>query len=129
MDRRAFIGTAAVGVLVLSSRASAQRAEKVPRVAVVFRDFQRTDIAGTDPVNRLARAFVHRMRELGFVEGRNIVIDRRSAEGRFELMPAIMRELVISGVDVIVTTDPEEADARPRRFQSWRYSPTRCRSV
>jgi len=109
MDRRAFIGTAAAGVLVLSSRASAQRAEKLPRVAVVFSSVPVTDMAGSEPVNRLARTFVHRLRELGFVEGRNIVIDRRSAEGRFERMPAIMRELVISGVDVIFTTDPEAA--------------------
>jgi hypothetical protein len=36
IDRRTFIGTAAVGVLMLSSRANAQRAEKLPRGALVF---------------------------------------------------------------------------------------------
>jgi len=52
------------------------------------------------------RAFAHGLRDLGFVEGRNIVIERRSAEGRPERLPGIMRELVALPVDVIFTIGP-----------------------
>jgi hypothetical protein len=42
------------------------------------------------------------LRELGLVEGRSVVIERRSAEGRPERIPGLMEELVQLGVDVIV---------------------------
>ena len=98
MDRRAFIGSAAVGTLMLSSRANAQRAEKLPRIALVFNNV---------PVdNAYYRAFVHGLRDLGLVEGRNIIIERRSAEGRYERLPSLMQELLALHVDVIVSIGP-----------------------
>ena len=100
MDRRTFIGTAAVGALVLSSRANAQRAGKLPRVALVFSNIP---VAGiTD--HRLAQALVDGLRDLGWIEGRNIMIERRSAEGRYERLPTLMQELLALPVDVIVAT-------------------------
>jgi hypothetical protein len=66
MDRRAFIGTAAVGALLLSARADAQRAEKLPRVALLFNE---TPVAEM-PAHRFVRAFVDGLRDLGLVEGR-----------------------------------------------------------
>jgi len=50
------------------------------------------------------RAFVHGLRDLGYVEGRNLVLERRSAEGTFERAPEIIRELVSIKADVIVTS-------------------------
>lgn len=49
-------------------------------------------------------AFIQGMRELGYVEGRNFVIEARFAGGRIESMPAVAAELVRSKVDVIVAT-------------------------
>ena len=98
IDRRTFIGTAAVGALMLSSRAHAQRAEKLPRVALVFNNIPVAEM--TD--HRFARAFVDGLRDLGLIDGRNIVIERRSAEGRYERMPSLMQELLAQQVDVIV---------------------------
>jgi ABC-type uncharacterized transport system substrate-binding protein len=101
MDRRSFIGTAAVGALMLSSRANAQRSEKLPRVALVF-----NNVPAAETDHRIARAFVDGLRDLGWVEGRNIVIERRSAEGRYERFPSLMQELLALHVDVIVTNGP-----------------------
>jgi putative ABC transport system substrate-binding protein len=50
----------------------------------------------------LYAGFLRGMRELGYVEGKDFVIDWRFAEGRFELFPALADELVRSNVDVIV---------------------------
>jgi putative ABC transport system substrate-binding protein len=84
--------------------AHAQPAPKVHRVAFV---------ASTSPVSELltfnpaARGFADGLRERGYVEGKNVHIDWRSAEGRFERFPEIMRELVSAKVEVIVTvTNP-----------------------
>ena len=44
------------------------------------------------------------MRELGYVEGKNIVIECRYAEGKLDRLPALVAELVRLKVDMIVTT-------------------------
>jgi putative ABC transport system substrate-binding protein len=98
MDRRRFIGTAAVGALMLSCSANAQRGEKLPRVALVFGNVPVADMTANPPY----RAFVQGLRDLGLVEGRNIVIERRSAEGHYERVPSLIHELVALQVAVIV---------------------------
>jgi putative ABC transport system substrate-binding protein len=45
---------------------------------------------------------VHRLRDLRWIEGRTVVIERRSAEGRPECAPAILAELAARGFDVIM---------------------------
>jgi putative tryptophan/tyrosine transport system substrate-binding protein len=52
---------------------------------------------------------VHGLRDLGWNDGANVIIERRSGEGREERIPILMRELVASRVDVIVTSLPLEA--------------------
>jgi putative ABC transport system substrate-binding protein len=61
-------------------------------------------MAGPDPAHPRPRAFVQALRDLGLVDGRNIIIERRSAEGRIDRLDAIMQEMVGLGVDVIMTT-------------------------
>ncbi len=51
-------------------------------------------------------AFRQGLRELGYVEGKNIVIEWRSAEGKLDRLPALAAELVRLKVDVIVTGGP-----------------------
>ena len=51
-------------------------------------------------------AFQQGLRELGYVEGKNIVIQYRSAEGKLDRLPALAAELVRLKVDVVVTTGP-----------------------
>ena len=43
-----------------------------------------SDMAGLEPANPLARGFVQGLRDLGYVEGQNLILERRSAEGRYE---------------------------------------------
>ena len=58
-------------------------------------------MAGSNPVLPPARAFVHGLRDLGWEEGRNVIIERRSPEGHPERAPAIFAELRSRDVDVV----------------------------
>jgi putative ABC transport system substrate-binding protein len=97
MDRRTFIGSVAGGLLALSLGASAQQQGKVWRVGFLIG--RRRPPGDTD----YYRAFPRGMRELGYVEGRNLVIEWRSADGNFERLPDLAAELVQLKLDVIVT--------------------------
>lgn len=56
-------------------------------------------------------AFEHRLRELGYVEGKNLVIERRYDEGKYERLPTLTAELVRLKVDVIVASTTPRAQA------------------
>jgi ABC-type uncharacterized transport system substrate-binding protein len=60
-------------------------------------------MAGSDPIHPLARSFLQGLRALGYEQGQNLMMEPRSAEGKFERFPEIIRELVSIKVDVIVT--------------------------
>jgi putative tryptophan/tyrosine transport system substrate-binding protein len=81
----------------------AQQAGNVPRIALVISTSSVAQMLGSDPIHPHIRAFVHALRDLGYVEGRNILITRRSAEGKPERLPDIFAELIRDKVDVIVT--------------------------
>jgi putative ABC transport system substrate-binding protein len=103
--RRSLICSVAACGALAPLHALGQRTNQLPRIALVFGGVPVADMAGADPANIRARAFVHRLRDLGLVEGRNIIIERRSAEARGpERMAALMQEVVGLGVAVIVTT-------------------------
>ena len=82
--------------------AGAQQPGKMPRIAVVYSSSPVTMLLGSEPSHPTMRAFLQKLRELGYVEGQNIVVDRRSAEGRYERFPEIFAELIEAKVDVIV---------------------------
>jgi putative ABC transport system substrate-binding protein len=77
---------------------------KVHRVALVFLPSPVAEMAGPEPVNLNARAFRHGLRALGYVEGQNLILERRSAEGQFSRYGDILTELVQLKTEVIVTT-------------------------
>ena len=56
-----------------------------------------------DRIDPVTKAFVHGLRALGYIEGQNLVLERRSAEGRFERIDEIAAELAGLKLDVIVT--------------------------
>jgi putative ABC transport system substrate-binding protein len=116
MDRRAFIRLAG-GLLAAPLAAGAQPA-KVPRVAVVMTTSPVSDLEGPEPANPAVRAFVHRLRELGWTEGRNIAFEWRSAQGQSERNPEIMAELVRLAVNAIVTADTATARAAMQATRS-----------
>ncbi|HEV8584257.1 MAG TPA: ABC transporter substrate-binding protein [Methylomirabilota bacterium] len=85
-------------VLAASLAAAAQPSGKVPRVGVLYL-VSPTSSAGAPAVE----AFRSSLRELGYVEGRTLIIEPRSAEGRADRLPALAADLVARKVDVIVT--------------------------
>jgi len=96
MERRRFIGVIAVGLVTAPLAAWAQQAAKVPRVG-----FLGNSTAALEA--NLVGPFRDGFRELGYVEGRNILIEYRWAEGQYERFPALIAELVALKVDLIVT--------------------------
>jgi putative ABC transport system substrate-binding protein len=83
--------------------AHAQNATKVYRVGWLFSAVPLKDMAGSDPVDPVSNAFVHGLRDLGYVEGENLALERRSAEGKLERIGDLAIELVDLNPDVIIT--------------------------
>src|SRR5215831_15120353 len=83
-----------VGILGM---AAAQQSKKVPRIGY---------LSATSPSVNPTRieAFRQGLRDLGYVEGKTIVIEWRYAEGKLDRLPALAAELVRLKVDIIVTT-------------------------
>jgi putative tryptophan/tyrosine transport system substrate-binding protein len=77
-------------------------AETPKVIAFVLPAASPAEMAGPDPLIPVARAVVHGLRDLGWEEGRNAVIERRSAEGRQDRASAIFAELSSRSVDVVV---------------------------
>jgi putative ABC transport system substrate-binding protein len=104
MDRRAFISGITLGLLAAPLAAEAQPvAGKVPRIGLLS--------VGSDPSRPLSPqwlAFLDGLRALGYVEGQDIVIERRFATGGSERVAGMAHELVQLGVDVIVATGLRE---------------------
>jgi putative ABC transport system substrate-binding protein len=106
IGRRAWVGAAgALGLGALVGARARTRATPA-RVGLVFNAAPLSEMSGTDPSHPYARVFVRALRGLGYVEGRDVVIERRSAEGNRDRLPALMQELVALPVDVIVCVGP-----------------------
>ena len=86
MDRRAFISTLAGGLLAAPLAAEAQQQSKVARIGFLYHGSRQSSL-DTGRYN----AFVQGMRELGYVEGTNVIIEARFADGNFERLPALPR--------------------------------------
>ena len=86
------------GALLLALSASAQQPAKIPRIGFL----------GSDPtaVSTRIEALRQGLRELGYVEGKNILIEYRYAEDKLDRFPVLAAELVRLKVDVIVTGGP-----------------------
>ena len=86
-------------LLALSFPAEAQQTKKIPRIGFL-------GVVPASAAGGRIEAFRQGLRELGYVEGKNIVIEYRHAEGKLERMPALAAELVRLKVDVIVAAGP-----------------------
>ena len=94
MHRRRFL-EAIAGGLVATAGVRAQPAGKIPVVGFLT-------LAGAESL----ALFQDAMLELGYVEGRNLVIERRSSAGKAEALPALAAEFVNRKVDVLYATGP-----------------------
>jgi len=94
MQRRTLVLTGAL-VLAVPTLALAQTAQKKVRIGILFGDL---------PLPQEEAALAEGLRELGFVEGRNLVIERRYAEGKVQLVPGYARELASMNLDAVIST-------------------------
>jgi ABC-type uncharacterized transport system substrate-binding protein len=95
-------------VLFLASihRAEAQQAKKVPRIGYLT-------AASLSAMAPRAEAFLQGLRELGYVDGKNMIIEYRYAEGKLDRLPALAAGLVRLNVEIIITGGP--AATRPAK--------------
>jgi putative ABC transport system substrate-binding protein len=105
MDRRAFIGSLALGTLALPRITRAQPARKLYQIGILTM-YATSDSVGPQPRNQRHDALLRGLRELGYVYGEHFVTEVRGAEGRPERYPSLAAELVRLEVDVIVAPGP-----------------------
>ena len=100
MSKKVFCLALCAMLLALCFPAEAQQPKKVPRIGYV---------GGTDDPRTpgpFVDAFRQGLRDLGYIEGRNILIEYRSAEGKQDRYPSLVTELVQLKVDVLVSAIP-----------------------
>jgi putative ABC transport system substrate-binding protein len=107
IGRRALIRTAGLGLLAIPLRSSGQPAGRTYRIGFV---------GGGSPAGyaALVDSFVQGLRDHGYEPGKNLTIDFRWADGRYERLPGLAAELVRLKVDVIVTQGTPAAFAAKR---------------
>ena len=105
MNRRDFITLLGGAAAVWPLAARGQQTGKLPIVGYL-------GVTTAAAQNRVTPAFVQRMRELGWIEGRTVAIEYRWAEGRNERFTEIANEFVRLKVDVIVTAGAGAAAAK-----------------
>jgi putative ABC transport system substrate-binding protein len=96
MTRREFITLLAGGAAAWPFAAPAQEAAKTPRIGFLGNSTPALE-------TNLIGPFRDGLRALGYEEGRNIVIEYRWAEGKYDRFPALVAELLAANVDVLVT--------------------------
>ena len=101
IDRRAFVTSLAVGALLASRPADAQQARRMLRIGWL------SPASNADGFPSLRAG----LRELGYVEGQNITIEARWADGRSERLPQLATELVRLPVDVLCTEGTQASAA------------------
>src|SRR2546430_12168689 len=94
MNRRAFFTALSGSLLAAPLAAETQQPAKIPRIGWLS-----VNLAASP---HLIEAFRQGLRDLGYVEGRNVVIEYRDAEGKPERFPSLAAELVALKVDVIL---------------------------
>ena len=124
IENRKLVGLAAIAfTFVLGGvLAQAQQPTKIPRIGF---------LSTTSPSNVPTRleAFRQGLRDLGYVEGKNIVIEYRYAEGNIDRLPTLLDELIRLKVDVIVASGPSPTRAAKKAtatipiVMTWDYDP------
>jgi putative ABC transport system substrate-binding protein len=108
MERRAFLAAIAGSVLAAPLGVGAQPAGKGPRIGILW-------AYSPSVVSLFAEAFRQGLRGLGYVEGQNIALEERWAEGRFDRLPSLAAELVRLNVDIIVTASTPAVQAASKQ--------------
>jgi len=105
LRRRFLVASAA---MIAAPLADAEQGRKTYRVAFVLGASPPKVMAGPEPPHPIVRAFIHEMRDLGYVEGQNLVLERRSLESHQDRFPTIFTELAKLDTQVIVSIGGRE---------------------
>ena len=97
MKKKITVLTLCAMLFALCSPAHAQQQAKTFKIGWL-------ESGTTDRGSRLGEIFLHRLAELGFVEGKNIALEYRSADNKLDHLPALADDLVRLNVDVLLTT-------------------------
>ena len=113
MDRRTFMGTVAIAAalfsalsLAVTQYAWAQQPARLPKVAILAPLKPTAQACEANPQGSAMPCFVDAMRELGYVDGKNVSFEFRFAGGDYKKLPAFATELVSLRPDVIYTAGP-----------------------
>jgi ABC-type uncharacterized transport system substrate-binding protein len=109
MTAKILIWLLATLFLATVSHAEAQQSTKIHRIGYLSRDLHPSDSRAPSP--RRLEAFRQGLQDLGYIEGKNIIIEYRYAEERLERLPALAEELVRLKVDIIVADTTSTARA------------------
>jgi putative tryptophan/tyrosine transport system substrate-binding protein len=99
MKRKNVVCLLTVALLATVSLAEAQQPKKVPRIGFL------------SAAPSIDTAFLEGLRDLGYVDGKNIVVELRSAQGKLDRLPELAAELVSLKMDIIVTQGTPAAQA------------------
>ena len=101
IQNRKWVGLSVIAfVLVIGGAvAQAQQPAKIPRIGFL-------SASSAAALSARTEALRQGLRELGYAEGKNIVIERRHGEGKLDRLPELAAELVGLNVDVLVTSGP-----------------------
>ena len=106
LDRRTFLGLAAVAAPAIGLAQPSP-----PRIALVLPQVAREDIVGAQPAARPVRVFLQALSDLGYVEGRSIVVERHTLEGHTERAPTLFAELIGRRIQLLVVSTNALASA------------------
>ena len=105
MDRRAFIGTLAGSLLAAPLAAEGQRPEKIFRIGWLG------NVPPPPAMVPVIAAFMDGLRQYGYVDGRNLKVEYRWANGRDERYSELVRELIQANVQLVVTAQTPGLEA------------------
>jgi hypothetical protein len=108
------IVTLILSLLTVPRTSQAQPTAPVPRLGLLMLGSASGSASGID-------AFRQGLRDLGYVEGQNIMLESRYAEGRFERLPDLVAELMHLKVDVLVTSGSPTGPSAPARNEYHPY--------
>jgi len=109
MNRRRFLLTALAGALAAPLTAAAQQPSKVYRIGF---------LRGGQPPETYVEGLQQGLRERGYVNGQNVVVEYRATDGGFDQLPRLAEEFVRSKVDVILASAAPAAIAAKRVTRS-----------
>ena len=106
VTRRKLLLAFGIGQFAAAIPSMAQQQARIPHIGFLY---HRPRPASFDSGN--LGAFLKGLRELGYVEGKNVIIEWRFADGKYELLPALAAELVQLKVDVLIAPNPPVVQA------------------